>query len=169
MQLLRQPFILASASWTARHTRACAMPGKKPKAARPMRRKSFSGGEMDFVSKQFNFAPGERCIVIGEIGVNHNRREDLLFRLIDEGIAAGLDVIKLQRFESTEEISTYADSTEYQRKAQQGDSQLEMAKKLELPDEWPVKAYAYCKERNVGFLCTAFERKSVDFLAKKLR
>ncbi len=123
---------------------------------------------MDFVSNQFNFAPGERCIVIGEIGVNHNRQEDLLFKLIDAGIEAGLDVIKLQRFISEEEISTYAASTDYQQKAGQGDNQLEMAKKLELPDEWLIKAFHYCKERKVGFLCTAFEHSSVDFLADKL-
>src|SRR5687768_10561065 len=102
---------------------------------------------MDFVSTEFSFAPGERCIVIGEIGVNHNRQEDMLFRLIDEGIAAGLDIIKLQRFVSEEEISTYAPSTDYQQKAGQGSSQLEMAKKLELPDEWLVKAYEYCRQR----------------------
>lgn len=123
---------------------------------------------MDFVSKRFDFQPGERCIVIGEIGVNHNRQEELLFKLIDAGIDAGLDVIKLQRFISEEEISTYAASTDYQQKAGQGDSQLEMAKKLELPDEWLVKAFDYCKKRKVGFLCTAFEHSSVDFLADKL-
>lgn len=124
---------------------------------------------MDFVSTQFSFAPGERCIVIGEIGVNHNRQEDLLFKLIDEGINAGLDVIKLQRFVSEEEISTYAPSTDYQQKAGQGESQLAMAKKLELPDEWLVKAFEYCKQRKIGFLCTAFDHSSVDFLANKLR
>jgi N,N'-diacetyllegionaminate synthase len=123
---------------------------------------------MDFVSKQFGFGPGERCIVIGEIGVNHNRREDLLFRLIDEGIDAGLDVIKLQRFKSEEEIAAFAPSTDYQRKAGQGESQLEMARKLELPDEWLVKAFEYCRQRRVGFLCTAFDHSSVDFLADTL-
>lgn len=123
---------------------------------------------MDFVSKQFDFLPGERCIVIGEIGVNHNRDEALLFKLLDAGIDAGLDVIKLQRFVSEEEISTFAESTAYQKNAGQGDSQLEMAKKLELPDEWLVKAFDYCKTRGVGFLCTAFEMSSVDFLVQKL-
>ncbi|MGE0754110.1 MAG: N-acetylneuraminate synthase family protein [Alphaproteobacteria bacterium] len=123
---------------------------------------------MDFVSKQFDFKPGERCIVIGEIGVNHNRNEELLFKLIDAGIEAGLDIIKLQRFISEEEISSFAASTDYQQKAGQGDNQLEMAKKLELPDEWLVKAFHYCKEKGVGFLCTAFEMSSVDFLADKL-
>ena len=123
---------------------------------------------MDFVSQQFSFRPGERCIVIGEIGVNHNRREDMLFRLIDEGIAAGLDVIKLQRFKSEEEIASFAPSTDYQKKAGEGDSQLEMARKLELPDEWLVKAFEYCRQRGVGFLCTAFDHSSVDFLADRL-
>lgn len=123
---------------------------------------------MDFVSRQFNFLPGERCVVIGEIGVNHNGREDLLFRLIDEGIAAGLDVIKLQRFVAEEEIAIHAPSAEYQKKAGEGDSQLAMAKKLELPDALLVKAYEYCKQRKTGFLCTAFDHSSVDFLANKL-
>lgn len=123
---------------------------------------------MDFISRQFGFKPDERCIVIGEIGVNHNRREDMLFRLIDEGIAAGLDVIKLQRFKSEEEIASIAPSTDYQKKAGEGDSQLEMARKLELPDEWLIKAFEYCKERGVGFLCTAFDHSSVDFLADRL-
>jgi N,N'-diacetyllegionaminate synthase len=124
---------------------------------------------MDFVSKQFNFLPGDRCIVIGEVGVNHNGREDLLFRLIDEGIAAGLDVIKLQRFVAAEEIASSAPSTDYQKKAGVGDSQLEMARKLELPDPWLVKAFEYCKQKKVGFLCTAFDHSSVDFLANTLR
>lgn len=123
---------------------------------------------MDFVSKKFDFKPGERCIVIGEIGVNHNGSEEILFRLIDEGIAAGLDVIKLQRFKSEEEIAAFAPSTDYQKKAGQGNSQLEMARKLELPDEWLVKAFEYCKKRSVGFLCTAFDHSSVDFLADRL-
>jgi N,N'-diacetyllegionaminate synthase len=123
---------------------------------------------MDFVSKQFDFRSGERCIVIGEIGVNHNRQEDMLFQLIDEGIAAGLDIIKLQRFKAEEEIASFAPSTNYQKNAGSGDGQLAMARKLELPDEWLIKAFDYCKERGVGFLCTAFDHSSVDFLADRL-
>lgn len=123
---------------------------------------------MDFVSKKFDFKEGERCIVIGEIGVNHNRNKELLFKLIDAGIEAGLDVIKLQRFVSEEEISAFAPTTNYQQVAGEGKNQLEMAKKLELPDEWLVEAFEYCKTKKIGFLCTAFEKSSVDFLAKKL-
>jgi N,N'-diacetyllegionaminate synthase len=121
---------------------------------------------MDFVSNKFDFKPGERCIVIGEIGVNHNRSEEILFKLIDEGISAGLDVIKLQRFNSTLEISERAVLADYQVAAGMQESQLKMAQDLELPDDLLVKAFEYCKKKKVGFLCTAFEHESVDFLAR---
>lgn len=123
---------------------------------------------MDFVSRHFDFNPGERCIVIGEIGVNHNRSEEILFRLIDEGIAAGLDIIKLQRFNASLEISRYAALADYQASAGMKDNQLKMAQELELPDELLIKAFDYCKQKKIGFLCTAFERESVDFLADRL-
>lgn len=123
---------------------------------------------MDFVSKSFSFAPGERCIVIGEIGVNHNNDETTLFKLIDEGIKSGIDIVKLQRFKAADEIAEAAPSTEYQKNAGVGDSQLAMAQKLELPDKLLIKAFDYCKEKGVGFLCTAFDHGSVDFVADVL-
>ncbi len=121
---------------------------------------------MDFISNRFAFRPGDRCIVIGEIGVNHNGSEDILFKLIDEGAQAGLDVVKLQRFNSALEISEHAALADYQSAAGMKDSQLKMAQALELPDELLVKAFEYCKKRKIGFLCTAFEHESVDFLAR---
>jgi N,N'-diacetyllegionaminate synthase len=123
---------------------------------------------VDFISKKFNFAPGERCITIGEVGVNHNNDEKILFQLIDEGVAAGLDIIKFQRFKSEDEIAISAPSAQYQKDAGVGDSQLEMAKKLELSDELLKRAFDYCKKLKVGFLCTAFDHGSVDFVADVL-
>lgn len=123
---------------------------------------------MDFVSKHFDFKPGDRCIVIGEVGVNHNCDANILFQLIDQGIAAGLDVIKLQRFNSALEISQHAALADYQADAGMTENQLKMAQDLELPDDLLVKAFEYCKEKGVGFLCTAFEHESVDFLTDKM-
>ena len=60
---------------------------------------------MDFVSHSFDFKRGDRCVVIGEIGVNHNCDEDILMQMIDKGAEAGLDIIKLQRFNAALEIS----------------------------------------------------------------
>jgi len=123
---------------------------------------------VDFISKQFDFKPGGRCIVIGEVGVNHNNNADILFELIDKGVEAGCDIIKLQRFKAVEEIAVTSPSTGYQVRAGVGESQLAMAEKLELPDELLIKAFERCKKLGVGFLCTAFDHGSVDFIADVL-
>ncbi len=124
---------------------------------------------MNFISKQFDFKKSDKTILIGEIGVNHNGDKKLLFDLIDQGILSGIDILKFQRFNSEEEISIFAESAEYQKNANQGDSQLELAKKLELPDEWLLEVFDYCKKKKVGFLCTAFDFSSVDFIADELK
>ena len=123
---------------------------------------------MDCVSQSFDFQYRDYCVIIGEIGVNHNRDANILFRLIDAGIDAGVDIIKLQRFKAEEEIAVSAPTAEYQKRAGVDSRQLEMARDLELPDELLVKAFEYCKEKKVGFLCTAFDHSSVDFIADRL-
>lgn len=122
---------------------------------------------MDFVAKNYDLTDNSNCLLIGEIGVNHNRDKAMLFKLIDAGIEAGVDIIKLQRFNSALEISQHAALADYQCKTN-ASSQLAMAKQLELPDEWLVEAYHYCKQQQVGFLCAAFDRESVDFIADHL-
>ena len=123
---------------------------------------------MDFDSKKFSLGPGERCIIIGEIGVNHNNDESLLFKLIDEGSKAGIDIVKLQRFKASEEIAETAPSTQYQKNAGMGESQLKMAQKLELSDQLLIKAHKYCRKIGIGFLCTAFDHESANFVADTL-
>lgn len=124
---------------------------------------------MDFVSKKINFEYPDRAYLIGEIGVNHNRNLKTLFDLIDVGISSGVDIIKLQRFNSELEISKFAPATKYQKKNFKAKKQLTLAKTLELPDEWIFKAFNYCKIKKIGFLCAAFENESVDFISDKLK
>ena len=124
---------------------------------------------VDFVSKKFDFKRADRCIVIGEVGVNHNNDAKLLFELIEKGVDAGCDIIKLQRFKAEEEIAQSAPSTDYQVKSGVGENQLAMAKALELPDDLLIQGYEYCKKLGVGFLCTAFDHSSVDFIADVLK
>ena len=124
---------------------------------------------MDFVSKKINFRKCKRPYLIGEIGVNHNRNLETLFKLIDVGISSGVDIIKLQRFNSELEISKFAPSTNYQKNNSKIKNQLQLAKSLELPDEWIFKAFNYCKKKGIGFLCAAFDSESVDFLSDKLK
>lgn len=123
---------------------------------------------MNFDSIDLAFGGGAPCVIIGEIGVNHNNDVDILMRLIEEGARAGLDVLKLQHFVAEEEISRYAPSADYQAAGGHADGQLALAKALELSGETLVKAQARCRALGVGFLCSVFDPVSAAFVAEKL-
>jgi len=107
-----------------------------------------------------------RVIIIAEAGVNHNGSLDLAKLLIDKAVDAGADIIKFQTFKSEKLVSKVAKQAEYQQinMGQQGGSQLDMLKKLELSQEDHQELMAYCKEKGIRFLSTAFDMDSVDFL-----
>jgi len=123
---------------------------------------------MNFISRDYDLTDQSYCVVIGEIGVNHNKDPQMLTELIEKGVSAGLDVIKFQRFNSEGEISKFAALAEYQQSGVDSSSQLEMAKGLELTDEMLVGAFELCEKLGVGFLCTGFDVGSVDFIADTL-
>ena len=71
--------------------------------------------------------------IIAEIGVNHNKSKDILFKLIYGAKDAGADYVKFQRFVSSEEISGKAALANYQKSSSSKYlNQLEMAKSLEI-------------------------------------
>jgi N,N'-diacetyllegionaminate synthase len=124
---------------------------------------NFGNIDVDFVTEQR--AP----IILAEVGVNHNRSLDIAKQLVDVAVEAGADVVKFQRFISEEEISIYADKADYQKETTGSDGgQLEMCKALEFPDEYLIEMKAYCESKNIGYLVTAFEPNSVDWLVDVL-
>ncbi len=103
---------------------------------------------MIFGVKQFEFAPDDPCIVIAEVGVNHNGNPAIARQLVDVAIHAGVDVVKFQAFKSEKEISRFAPKTPYQEETTSSEgSQLEMCKALELSAGTLKEMQAYCAER----------------------
>jgi N-acetylneuraminate synthase len=125
---------------------------------------------MNFESRNFRFQDGDETIVIAEVGVNHNGDLAIARKLVDAAAAAGAHVVKFQAFRSEKEISRYAAKTPYQQETttEQG-TQLEMCKALELSASDLRDMKAYCAERNVPFLCAAFDFDSVDLLVDDLK
>ncbi|HYH01837.1 MAG TPA: N-acetylneuraminate synthase family protein [Bacillota bacterium] len=107
------------------------------------------------------------CYVIAEMGVNHNGKEALAIKLVEEAVKAGVDAIKFSRFDpykvhSKESRSAYCleDSCRY-------DSHMaDLTRKMDLSNEVLVKMAQLCKKLNVDFLSTPFDENSVDFLVK---
>ncbi|MFT5617440.1 MAG: N,N'-diacetyllegionaminate synthase [Arenicella sp.] len=108
-----------------------------------------------------------RTIIIAEAGVNHNGSLDLAKQLIDVASEAGADFVKFQTFKTELCISKEAPKAIYQiENAEKQETQFEMVKKLELDELTHNLLNAYCQEKNIGFLSTAFDLESADLLEK---
>ena len=114
-----------------------------------------------------SFFKDKGVYVIAEAGVNHNRDVDLAFKLIDIAKEAGADAVKFQTFISELEIDDSANKAQYQvENMGTHESQLEMAKQLEFPQEVFADLKAYANKIGITFLSTPFDPVSVDTLAK---
>ena len=109
-----------------------------------------------------------KTLIIAEAGVNHNGDMAIARQLIDVAADAGADIVKFQTFKTEQLVSKAAPKAKYQvanMPNQPDDSQFTMLKKLELSAEHHRELMAYCRQRNIKFLSTAFDLESLDFLA----
>jgi N-acetylneuraminate synthase/N,N'-diacetyllegionaminate synthase len=113
--------------------------------------------------------PNKKTLIIAEAGVNHNGDFEIAKKLITMAADAGADVIKFQTFITEKLVSESAILAEYQQKnlnTRSDKSQLEMLKKLEMPQSWYPHLKRYAEEKKIIFCSTAFEMESLDFLCE---
>ena len=109
----------------------------------------------------------DNVFIIAEAGVNHNGNIALAKQLIDVAAKAGADAVKFQTFIAEEVVSTNAPKAEYQKQTTDAfESQLDMIKKLELLKEDHQELMDYAKQKNIMFLSTPFDNRSVDLLVE---
>lgn len=105
------------------------------------------------------------CLVIAEAGVNHNGSLQMALRLVDAAAEARADIVKFQTFKSEEVVTQLAPKADYQvQNTGATESQLDMIRKLELPDEAFRTIQEHCRERGIMFLSTPFDHRSADLL-----
>lgn len=110
--------------------------------------------------------PGHPCFIVAEAGVNHNGDVDIARRLIDVAVQAGADAVKFQTFKAERVLAVDAPKADYQiERTGRGESQLAMAKRLELPFDAFRQLSDYCYQQRSLFLSTPFDEESADFLA----
>ena len=107
--------------------------------------------------------PHEPCYVIAEIGLNHNGSLAVAKQLVDAAIAAGADAVKFQKRKLTE---TYRQEIIDQPRAGEQGLQyiVPLLIEFELSDDDFRDLHAYCAAKGVTFMCTPWDRGSVDFL-----
>ncbi|WBF66104.1 N-acetylneuraminate synthase [Desulfovibrio subterraneus] len=103
--------------------------------------------------------------IIAEAGVNHNGSPELALKLVEAAHAAGADAVKFQTFKASSIASAKAGKAEYQKKTTgEGESQLDMLKKLELGAAEHEALKARCNELGIEFMSTPFDLDSVHLL-----
>jgi N,N'-diacetyllegionaminate synthase len=107
-----------------------------------------------------------KVIIIAEAGVNHNGDFENAKKLILAAANAGADYVKFQTFKADKLVSKDAQKAEYQKAnlKDQGDTQYDMLKKLEMSEAWHYDLINYANECGIKFLSTGFDEVSIDFL-----
>lgn len=107
-----------------------------------------------------------KVIIIAEAGVNHNGNFENAKKLILAAANAGADYVKFQTFKADKLVSKEAQKAEYQKAnlKEDGDTQYDMLKKLEMSEAWHYELIKYANECSIKFLSTGFDEDSIDFL-----
>ena len=107
-----------------------------------------------------------KVIIIAEAGVNHNGDFANAKKLILAAANAGADYVKFQTFQADKLVSKDAQKAAYQKVnlKEDGDTQYDMLKKLEMSEVWHYELIKYSNECGIKFLSTGFDEDSIDFL-----
>lgn len=108
----------------------------------------------------------KHVIIIAEAGVNHNGSLEKAKQMVVAAKAAGADYIKFQTGIPEKVISKFAEMADYQ-KTNVGvkESQLDMVRKIMLPNDEFRELKEYCDQQDIKFMSTAFDLTSIDDLA----
>jgi N,N'-diacetyllegionaminate synthase len=106
-----------------------------------------------------------KTLIIAEAGVNHNGSLDLALQMVRAAAESGADWIKFQTFVPELIVAKSAQKAEYQKKATGSEgSQLDMLRKLALPQADFRTLQDACAAAGIGFLSTPFDDQSLTFL-----
>ena len=104
--------------------------------------------------------------IIAEAGVNHNGDIAVALELIDKAKESGADCVKFQTFKASQIVTETSPKAKYQLSVtDKNETQFEMLRKLELTFEDYIKLLERCREREIDFLSTPYNKEDVDFLA----
>jgi N-acetylneuraminate synthase len=106
---------------------------------------------------------GEPTFVIAEIGINHNGSLELAKQLIDSAVAAGCDAVKFQK--RNPDICVPEDQKSVIRETPWGRiTYLDYRYRIEFGDEEFGDIDKYCKEKNILWFSSCWDKDSVDFM-----
>jgi N-acetylneuraminate synthase len=105
---------------------------------------------------------GDPCLVIAEIGINHNGDLDLAKQLIDASKEAGAGMVKFQK--RTVDVVYSSEELARPRESPFGATNGDLKRGLEFGRDEYVEIDRYCKERDILWCASCWDEGSVDFM-----
>ena len=109
-----------------------------------------------------NLFVGERIFIIAEIGNNHNGDLSLAMQMVDQAKAFGVDCVKFQMRDMHEVYRKRSLSNEGEDLGTE--YVLDLLDRFQLSIEEHKKLKKYCDEQNIMYLCTPWDKNSVEIL-----
>ena len=122
---------------------------------------------MNISSSYFNAL--KKCLIIAEIGVNHNGDMMLAKKMITKAKNSGADAVKFQTFTAKSLASQSTPKVDYQKKLTPGnESHYQMLQRLELSKSDHFLLVDFCKKLDIIFLSTPYDIENAKFLQKEI-
>jgi sialic acid synthase SpsE len=107
---------------------------------------------------------GHPCYVIAEAGSNHNRDLDTARKLIDVAADAGADAVKFQTYSGKTLYSTKTPRFDYMDDELADIPAHQLLDDIALPRDWQPILAEHCRDRDIEFMSSPFDRQAVDEL-----
>jgi N-acetylneuraminate synthase len=104
------------------------------------------------------------CYIVAEIGINHNGDIALAKKLIDAAVNAKCNAVKFQKRTIEEVYSAEELSRPRENPFGYTNGDLKYGLELELEDYQEIDRY--CRQKNIVWFASCWDRKSVDFIAQ---
>ena len=102
--------------------------------------------------------------IIAEIGINHNGDLNICKKIIDSAVLAGCDFVKFQK--RNPDLCVPEEQKSKPKSTPWGDmTYLEYKHKIEFGEKEFDEIDRYCKEKNIGWFASVWDKDSVDFMS----
>ena len=102
------------------------------------------------------------CLLVAEIGINHNGDFEIVKKLIDAAYLSGCNFVKFQK-RTIDLVYTKEELDKY-RESPWGTTNREQKEGLELSLDTYCLIDKYCKDKGIGWFASPWDIESVDFL-----
>ena len=109
-----------------------------------------------------NVGAGHVCLVVGEIGINHNGDLDTAKQLVDVAVNAGCDAVKFQK--RTVEVVYPPDELARPRESPFGSTNGDLKRGLEFGQSQYAEIDRYCRSKGMLWFASCWDEGSVDFI-----